>query len=102
MRPTDCRDPHFWEIAQGDCEFASWLKKVDDLCLRILDQDLLSVPRYSYTESEVRDAFASGMRAEQFVAHIIDAMKVDSGIDLIDRFVARQIKWGCVPYEIDE
>lgn len=95
--PGDCS---FWDYARGDTGFAQWLRNVDDICMRFLDQDLLSLPMIDLVDGlDLRNCFDSGMPPGGYFAKLLDALKADNGIDMVDQHVARQAKWGTVPYE---
>lgn len=90
-------DPEFWAYAQGDSGFARWLARVDELCLRFIDQDLLSVPMLDLSDHmDPQECYERGITPNMYFIEILEHLKTESGIDLIDRYVAQQAKWGSV------
>lgn len=94
-------DKDFWAYARGDRHFAEWIRRVDDLCMRFLDQDLLSLPMIDTEQGlDLRDCYYHEVSPGGYMAELLAHLKAESGEALIDTHVARQLKWGTVPYEI--
>jgi hypothetical protein len=90
----------FWDYAKGDTCFAIWLKKVDDICMRFLDQDLLSISEIDCIDGlDLRDAFDLGTTPGEYFSGLMAHMKIENGDDLIEEHVAKMAKWGTLPYE---
>lgn len=90
-------DPEFWDYARGDSEFAEWLTRVDDLCLRFLDQDLISVSMVDLSEGlDPQECYERNVSPTMYFAEILEHLKLENGIDLIDSYVAQQAKWGAI------
>jgi hypothetical protein len=90
-------DVEEWEHAKGDSEYAAWLSKVDALCLRFLDQDLLSVPMLNLEDRlDPLECYERSVTPSMYFLEVVEQLKLENGIDLMDEFIAKQAKWGAV------
>lgn len=88
-------DPDFWEYARGNSDFSEWISKVDVLCERFLNQDLMSVPTLSfYNEFDLEECYERDVTPIMYFIEMLEQLKMENGSDLIDGFVAQQAKWG--------
>lgn len=88
--PTD----KFWDLANGNPCFTAWLLKVDKLCMRFLDIDLLSIPEALEDPYYPDHNYEENMSPEAYFLYLLSSMKQGSPEEEIDRQVARMIKWG--------
>ena len=88
--PTD----KFWELANGNPCFTTWLNKVDKLCMRFLDIDLLSIPEAQEDPYYPDHGYDEEMSPEAYFLWLVESMKQSTPEDEIDVQVARMIKWG--------
>jgi hypothetical protein len=88
--PTD----KFWDLANGNPCFTNWLKQVDDLCMRFLDMDLLSIPEAQEEPYYPDHSYEENMSPQDYFLWLLSSMKQGSPEDEIDRQFARMTKWG--------
>jgi len=84
----------FWELANGNLCFTAWLNKVDKLCMRFLDIDLLSIPEAMEDPYYPDSNYEDNMSPEAYFLYLLHSMKQGASEDEIDRQVARMAKWG--------
>lgn len=83
----------------GDTRFAAWLKEVDELCVRFLDQDLISMPALdAYSGVSPRFYYERNETPVMFFIELIEQMRLENGFELVDAYIARQAKWGNAPH----
>jgi hypothetical protein len=87
-------DDRFWELSNGNPCFAAWLQKVDKLCMRFLDIDLLSIPEAMEEPYFPDHSFEEEMEPMKYFLWLLESMKQGSPEDGINIQVARMIKWG--------
>lgn len=79
----------------SDLDFAMWLKEVDDLCMRFLDQDLISLPTLdSYSGVTPMFYYERNETPTMFFLELVGQMRLENGFELVDAYIARQAKWG--------
>lgn len=84
----------FWDLAYGNVCFMSWLNRVDKICIRFLDLDLLSIPE-AMEEPYYPDVnYEDNMSPEAYFLYLLHSMKQGSPAHEVDRQVARMAKWG--------
>jgi hypothetical protein len=90
-------DPDFWEYARGDPDFGYWLQVIDGMCMRFLDQDMLSLPAIDWQDHlEPIECYDRGVTPGMYFLEIIEVLRHENGIDLIDSYIAKQAKWGSI------
>jgi hypothetical protein len=96
-------DDAFWDYALGDTAYAEWLRRVDEMCMRFLDQDLLSMPETADLPGmDLRGCYDAGISCGGYFAELLEHLKAENGSDLIEQYVAQQAKWGILPYQKKE
>ena len=90
-------DPDFWEVARGDPDLGYWLQRIDQLCMRFLNQDLLSIPVIDLEDRlEPIECYDRGVTPGMYFNEIAEELRTENGIDLIDSYIAKQAKWGSI------
>jgi hypothetical protein len=84
----------FWELANGNPCFTSWLKQVDALCMRFLDLDLLSIPEALEEPYYPDHSYEENMTPEAYFLWLLSSMKDGTSEKEIDQQIARMAKWG--------
>ena len=84
----------FWDLANGDVCFMTWLNKVDALCMRFLDIDLLSIPEAMEEPYYPDHNYEEKMSPEEYFLWLVISIKQGSPEEEIDRQIARMAKWG--------